>query len=219
MPLDKSYLEYPNRRHGMDHDYYPWTNMFERKPIQWPNDAKVALWITTPLEFFPLTPNDGPFRAPGHMVTPFPDYRTYTTRDYGTRVGWQRIVKVLDKHNVKTDVPMNAEIATRVPFNVEQINERGWEIVAHGVDMNSLHYGGMDEATEKAQIQNTVDTLREASGQDVKGWMSPARSQSENTLHLLPTYGIEWCGDWVNDDLPYEMNTNNGTIISMPNYQ
>jgi len=216
MPLDKSYLEYPKRRHGMDHDLYPWTNMFERKPVKWPNGAKVAVWITVPLEYFPLTPNEGPFRAPGHMVTPYPDYRTYTTRDYGTRVGWQRIVKVLDQHNAKISVPMNAEIADRHPFLVDQINERGWEVIAHGVDMNALHYGGMDDSTERTQIKTTVDTLRDKTKQDVSGWLSPARSQSENTLDLLPEYGIEYCGDWVNDDLPYEVTVKGGSLIAMP---
>lgn len=216
MPLDDSYLEYPKRRHGMDHDLYPWTNMFERKPITWPNGAKVAVWITVPLEFFPLTPNDGPFRAPGHMVTPYPDYRTYTTRDYGTRVGWQRIVKVLDQYNAKISVPMNAAIAERHPFLVDQINERGWEVIAHGVDMNALHFGGMDVTTEREQIKTTVETLRNKTKQDVIGWLSPARSQSENTLDLLPEYGIEYCGDWVNDDLPYEVNSKGGPLIAMP---
>ena len=216
MPLDKSYLEYPLRQHGMDHNLYPWTNMFERKPIKWPNEARVALWLVPALEFFPLVPNDGPFRAPGHMVTPYPDYRTYTSRDYGTRVGWQRMIKVFDKHKVNVSVAMNAAIAERYPFLVGQIKERNWEIIAHGQDMNTLHYGGLEEAQEAEQIQKTVDVLRKASGQEVTGWLSPARSQSENTLHLLPKHGIEYCGDWVNDDLPYEVTTRNGSLLSLP---
>ncbi len=38
MSLDKSYLTYAHRHHGMDHDLYPWSNIFERKPINWKND-------------------------------------------------------------------------------------------------------------------------------------------------------------------------------------
>ena len=74
----------------------------------------------------------------------------------------------------------------------------------------------MDEATEREQIKKTVDILRKATGQDVTGWLSPARSQSENTLHLLPEYGIDYVGDWVNDDMPYEVTTRNGTLTAMP---
>ncbi|MEM8987821.1 MAG: polysaccharide deacetylase family protein [Pseudomonadota bacterium] len=216
MPLDKTYLEYPLRRHGMDHDLYPWTNLFERKPVEWPNGAKVALWITPVLEFFPLTPNEGPFRAPGHMVTPYPDYRTYTTRDYGARVGIQRIFKALDAAGVKATVPMNAAVAQRMPGLVKEVTTRGWEVAAHGLDMNALHYGGLDEETERKQITETLEVLKTASGGNVAGWLSPARSESENTLKLLAEAGVQYICDWVNDDMPYAMTTEAGEVVSMP---
>lgn len=216
MSLPKEYLEYPLRRHGMDHDLYPWSNLFERKPVTWPNGAKIALWIVPALEFFPLDDKKEPFKAPGHMVTPYPDYRTYTTKDYGNRLGIYRIMKVLDQFNLKASVATNARVAERYPFLINEITRRGWEIMAHGYDMNALHYGGLDEATEREQIQKTVDILRKATGQKITGWLSPARSQSENTLHLLPEYGIDYVCDWVNDDMPYEVTTRNGPLIAMP---
>lgn len=212
MTLPEDYLRYPHRKHGMDHDLYPWSNMFERPPITWPDNKQIALWITVSVEYFPLIPNDGPFRAPGHMVTPYPDYRTYTTRDYGNRVGIYRILKVLDRLGLKASFPMNAVIAERYPSLLADIVADGHEIIAHGVDMNSLHYGGMDTSVEREQIAKTTDILRTASGQAVTGWYSPARSQSENTLDLLGEYGLKYMCDWVNDDLPYQMKT----IISMP---
>src|SRR3546814_9557926 len=69
MSLDPSYLDYPRRRRGMDHDLYPWSNLFERPPIAWPGGAAVAVWPVISLEWFPITPSDTPFRAPGHMQT------------------------------------------------------------------------------------------------------------------------------------------------------
>ena len=216
MPLPKQYLEYPKRRRGMDHDLYPWSNLFERKPVEWPNAAKVALWLVPALEFFPLDVKAEPFKAPNHMVTPYPDYRTYTTRDYGNRVGIFRIMRVLDKFGLKASVATNARVAERTPFLIDEVTRRGWEILAHGYDMNSLHYGGLDETIEREQIGKTVDILREASGQKVTGWLSPARSESANTLHLLPDYGIEYVCDWVNDDMPYAMTTRGGPLVAMP---
>ncbi len=212
MTLPEDYLGYPHRTHGMDHDLYPWSNMFERPPVTWPGGRQIALWITVSVEYFPLIPNDGPFRAPGHMVTPYPDYRTYTTRDYGNRVGIYRILKVLDKLGLKASFPMNGVIAERYPGLLADIVGAGHEIIAHGVDMNSLHYGGMDPAVERDQIAKTTDILRQSSGQAITGWYSPARSQSENTLELLSEYGLDYMCDWVNDDLPYKMKN----IISMP---
>jgi allantoinase len=216
MTLPKEFLEYPHRTHGMDHDLYEWSNLFDRKPIEWPGNALVALWTTPTLEYFPITPNDGPFRAPGHMVIPYPDLRTYSTREYGTRVGACRIFRALDKFEVKASVALNAAVARRYPWLVREIVRRDWEVVAHGVDMNCLHYGGLDENVERKYIGDSVDTLRRLSGQAVTGWLSPARSESENTLHLLPEYGIEYCCDWVNDDMPYVVNTRNGELVAMP---
>lgn len=216
MPLSPDYLKYEHRSNGMDHDRYEFSNMFERKNITWPEGKKVALWITVSLEYYPLVPNDGPFKAPGHMVTPYPDYRTYTTRDYGNRVGIYRILKVLDKLGLKASIPMNAVIADRYPSLVKDVVEAGHEIVGHSVDMNSLHYGGMDESIERQQIEQTVDRLRDATGQAVNGWQSPARSQSENTQDILSEFGIDYVCDWVNDDMPYMTKSNDHDLIAMP---
>jgi allantoinase len=216
MTLPKEFLQYPHRGHGMDHDLYEWSNLFTRTPVQWPDDALVALWTTPTLEYFPISPNDKPFRAPGHMVIPYPDLRTYSTREYGTRVGAYRIFKALDKFRLQASVALNAVIAQRYPLLLKEIVKRDWEVIAHGLDMNCLHYGGLDESQERKYIDESVTTLRKLSGQAVTGWLSPARSESENTLHLLPEYGIEYCCDWVNDDMPYSMQTRGGELVAMP---
>ncbi len=101
MTLPKEHLEYPVRRYGMDHELYDWSLLVKRKNVQWPNGARIALWVTASLEFFPLDQPAKPFKAPGGMVTPYPDLRHYTTRDYGNRVGIQRIWRVLDKYKNK----------------------------------------------------------------------------------------------------------------------
>jgi hypothetical protein len=44
-PLPADYLDYPLRRYGMDHDRYDWSMLPERKPVAWPNQARVALWV------------------------------------------------------------------------------------------------------------------------------------------------------------------------------
>ena len=41
--LPAIHLQYPQRRYGMDHDRYAWSNLFERPKIAWPNGARVAV--------------------------------------------------------------------------------------------------------------------------------------------------------------------------------
>ncbi|MCB2107711.1 MAG: polysaccharide deacetylase family protein [Rhodobacteraceae bacterium] len=218
MTLPKEYLEYPMRRYGMDQDIYEWSILFKRPKAKWPNGARVALWITTDLEFFPLDHPTKPFKAPGGMVTPYPDLRHFTTRDYGNRVGIQRIWKVLDKHKIKSSVAMNSKVAERYPYLVKKINERGDEIIAMGVDQGKLHYGGMDDAVEAAQVKESVETLRKLSGQPVAGWLSPAKSESWKTLKHVKANGIDYVCDWVADDMPFELNAPDGAgkLWAMP---
>jgi hypothetical protein len=134
--LDPGYLEYAARRRGMDHDLYPWSNLFERPPITWPGDAKVAVWAVVSLEWFPMVPDDQPFRAPGHMQTPYPDYRHYTVREYGTRVGFYRLLDAFAAAAVRVSVAANAAIAERYPQVIADIVAAGHEVIAHSTDMN-----------------------------------------------------------------------------------
>ena len=45
MSLDREFLEYPMRRHGMDHDRYEWSMLADRTPLRWPGEKPLALWI------------------------------------------------------------------------------------------------------------------------------------------------------------------------------
>jgi allantoinase len=213
MALDPSYLEYPKRRPGYDHDLYPWSSIFDRKPITWPGGKSVAVWCVVSLEWFPMVPEDKPFRAPGHMQTPYPDYRHYTAREYGTRVGLYRLLDAFAKPGARISVACNAAIVERYPQIIDDITSAGHELLAHSTDMNGTIATGLDEAAEHELIARSLDALERASGQRPRGWHSIARSQSWNTPRLLAEAGLDYMCDWVNDDLPYRWN--NG-LVNLP---
>ncbi len=216
MSLDPSYLEYPHRRQGMDHGLYPYSNLFTRPPIAWPDGKSVAIWPVISLEWFPITPSDTPFRAPGHMQTAYPDYRHYTAREYGTRIGLYRLLDAFEAVGAKVSVACNATIATRYPAIIEALHKGGHEIIAHSTDMNGTIASGLAEADERALIAASLDALEAASGTRPRGWLSIARSQSFATPRLLAQAGVEYMCDWVNDELPYRMTTEAGDIVNIP---
>jgi peptidoglycan/xylan/chitin deacetylase (PgdA/CDA1 family) len=213
MTLDPAYLDYPRRREGYDHDLYAWSALHQRPPVQWPGGKRVAVWICVSLEWFPLTPTDTPFRAPGHMQTAYPDYRHYTARDYGNRVGVWRFIEAFRAHGVRASFATNAAVAERYPELVQAILADGHEIVAHSTDMNGTIATGLPEADERALIRDTLDRLGAATGRRPEGWLSIARSQSWNTVDLLRAAGVRWCCDWMNDELPWRFA--NG-LINLP---
>src|SRR5712671_6440725 len=89
----------------MDHDRYAYSNLFKRKPVLWPDQARIALWIMPTLEFFPLDMAPKGVKPPGGLERPFPDYWNYTLRDYGNRVGFARIFRALETRGLKASVP------------------------------------------------------------------------------------------------------------------
>jgi hypothetical protein len=210
MSLDTAYLEYPKRHLGYDHDLYGWSALKDRPPVGWQG---VAIWIVVSLEWFPILPSDTPFLAPGHMATPYPDYRHYTSRDYGTRIGFYRLLDAFAKVHAKVSVATNAAIAERYPQVIADIVAAGHEIVAHSTDMNGTIATGLPITDERALIAQSLDTLERASGIRPRGWLSIARSQSWNTPDLLRAAGVDYTCDWVNDELPWRFA--NG-LINLP---
>ena len=211
--VDHTYFEYPHRRHGYDHDLYPWSALKDRAPVTWPGGASVAVAVVVSLEYFPLTPSDTPFRAPGHMQTAYPDYRHYTAREYGTRIGLYRLLDAFAKAGVKGSIATNSAIAERYPAIVANIVAAGHEIIAHSTDMNGTIASGLPEDEERTLIATSLDTLERVSGTRPTGWLSIARSQSWNTLRLLKEAGVRYCCDWVNDELPYRFTDG---LINLP---
>jgi len=216
MTLDPTYLEYPKRRYGMDHDRYDWSMLTDRAPVSWPGGARVALWVNVALEFFPLNQQGKPFPPPGGMTTSYPDLRHFTLRDYGNRIGIVRCLKALDEYGITPTFAINAALVARAPRLVERITARGNEIIGHGWHMDRLLHGELDRAAEAEIIEDSLATLRAATGQPVTGWLSPARSQSMNTPDLLAANGIHYMGEWINDELPYPFRTAAGEIVALP---
>jgi peptidoglycan/xylan/chitin deacetylase (PgdA/CDA1 family) len=217
MTLPAEFLEYPHRRRGMDHDRYDWSIMFRRPPVRWPAGARVALWVVVPVQWFPLDmAGRVPFMPAGGVDEPYPDLRNYTHRDYGNRVGIFRVMKVLDRLGIRATAAVNAAVGERYPRLIDEIRARDWEFVAHGRDMAHLHHAGLGKDAEAVVVEQAVASLRRVSGRPVRGWLSPAGSESLNTLDLVAAQGIEYVCDWVNDELPYPMRTAAGTVYAMP---
>lgn len=209
MSLDSAYLGYPRRRYGYDHDLYAWAPG-RAAGVRWPGGKRVAVWIVISAEWFPLTPADTPFRAPGHMQTPYPDYRHYTARDYGLRVGLWRLVDALEARGLRASVAMNGAVAERHPGLLRAVMAGGHEVVAHSWDMNAAVDASVAQADERALIARTRHALAAARP---AGWLSVARSQSPHTPRLLMEAGFRYMCDWPIDDVPVRFAAG---IVNLP---
>lgn len=216
MTLEPDYLKYRHRSYGMDHERYDWSMLTDRKPVTWPKQARLALWVNVAVQYFPLNQQGKPFAPVGGMTTAYPDLRHYTLREYGNRVGIFRCLKALDQFEVKPTFAVSGRLTERYPYLLSRLAERGDEIIGHGWHMDAPHYGGMAAAEEEELIQRSLHALRQATGQSVAGWLSPSKSQSENTPDLLQANGVRYMCDWINDDMPFPFRTGGGALVAMP---
>ena len=79
-------------------DYAP---IIERPVIKWPDNARVAFWVAPNMEFFEYLPESRPTQ---------PDIPFYARMDYGNRVGFWRMLDVLNKHKVRACCCLNLEL-------------------------------------------------------------------------------------------------------------
>jgi len=203
---------------GMDHDLYPYRGVPGRAALAWPGDAKVAFAPVVYLEHWPLVPT-----ADGYADPRFrdrygafqPDYRTYTWREYGNRIGIFRIFEVLDRYGLTATLAVNAAAAIRYPGLIEEAQSRNWEIAAHGEVADAMITSRMSAGEEEALISRSVEALQAATGTRPKGWIAQDFGESTRSVALLARAGIEWMAHWPNDDQPYWMMSS-PPIVSVP---
>ena len=196
-----------------EQDRYPYSAIVDRKPLLWPNGARVAVWVIPNIEHFLF---DRPSTSVTAVTTSLvPDVLNYSWRDYGVRVGIWRMMDVMQKHDVKGTVALNSDVCRHYPRIIEAGKQLGWEWMGHGNNNSTLINRQSDEE-ERQLIKNVVDTIKTGTGQQPRGWLSPALSESHRTLDILAENGIQYVGNWVNDEQPYPMRVTSGSMLSMP---
>ena len=209
-------FSYPHRRRGLDHDWFAHEPTIRRQPIMWPGRCHIALWITVPVELFPLNATELPVRPLGTLDRGYPDYWTFSNRDYGLRIGIFRIMRVLDGFGLRATAAVNAAAAVNYPRVMNELLQREWEMMASGIDMGQPHHSRLSVDDERQLIRTAHDVLTTITRNNITGWHSPGHSQSAQTLQLLAERNFDYVADWVNDDLPYMMTTSAGQLVAMP---
>ena len=223
------------RKHGYDQPYYEWSPISTRQRLIWPNNARVALCVILSVEHYQwrATNNFADGGVPGalpaysHKSTelpggvsgsgrPYPDVMSYSQREYGKRVGIFRVMNILDTYGIRATVAIDASTAANYPFLIKQFQQRGYEMMAHGLAVNQMITSKMTQEEERGHIRQSIDAVTKATGSKPLGWFGPEYGESENTVALLADEGIRYVCDWPNDDQPYPMKTPTGDLYSLP---
>jgi allantoinase len=195
-------------------DRYDDTFIFERKPFTWPGGKTLAVWIIPNVEVWQFDSPAGAAISP-NPSNRVPDVINYAWRDYGMRVGLWRIADVLGEAGIRATVALNAYVCDVFPKAVDEMKRRGWELMGHGLT-NSRDLARLALDEEKEVIQTTLRTIERATGKRPRGWLGPGLTETFNTLDLLAEEGVNYVGDWNNDDQPFEMKVKKGKLFAVP---
>jgi peptidoglycan/xylan/chitin deacetylase (PgdA/CDA1 family) len=197
----------------MDNQLYDYSPIIDRPKLELPNGARVAFWVGLNIEHYEVDkPSTSIFGGTAGLQ---PDPLNYGWRDYGPRVGIWRMIDVLDKHRMRASVMLNSDVCERYPRIIQEGVKRHWAWLAHGQN-NSTFEAGMTLDQERTYLTSVVQTIARHTGQQPKGWLGPALTETFNTPEVLAELGLSYLLDWCNDDQPFPLNVKAGRMISVP---
>ena len=186
----------------MDNQLYEYSPIVSRPALRWPKNARVAFYVGLNIEHYEVDKPSTSIFAGTSMLTPDP--LNYGWRDYAVRVGVWRMMDVLDKYRMRASVLLNADCCKHYPQIIEAGKERNWAWMAHGKN-NSMFQSGMDVETERKYLKEVVSVTSQATGQQIKGWLGPALTETFETPRLLKELGLTYVLDWCSDDQPFPL--------------
>jgi peptidoglycan/xylan/chitin deacetylase (PgdA/CDA1 family) len=195
-------------------DRVPYSPIVTRQPLKWPGGAHVAVWVVPNVEHYEYLPSPIGIRDPWPRM-PHPDVLGYATRDYGNRVGFWRMLAVLDALGIRCTVSLNLANWEHYPEIMEAMTAREWDVLCHGI-YNTQYSWGLSEEQERVLIADCVDTYRRLTGKHLAGWFSPAATFTHTTPDLVAEAGIKYYCDWYHDDQPTPIRVRSGRLITIP---
>ncbi len=181
--------------------------------ITLPGDANVAVWVIVNVEEWdPLQPMPRTVLTPPAGGVPTPDIPNWAWHEYGNRVGFWRLLSIIDKHRIPAVLAINGAAIDSYPPIVQAAIERDWEFIGHGLTQRNMQ----KVEDERLDIRLTTEAITRASGAKPRGWLGPGLTETWETPDILVEEGYEYVCDWVLDDQPTSLATRSGQITSIP---
>jgi peptidoglycan/xylan/chitin deacetylase (PgdA/CDA1 family) len=184
-----------------------------RPKLTLPGGARLAVWVIVNIEEWdPKETMPRTVLTPPAGGAPMPDVPNWAWHEYGNRVGFWRMLDVLDRQGIKAVLAINGKaIATYEPIARAAL-DRDWEFMGHGFGQKNMQ----KVPDEREDIRKTKDAIRAFTGRDPRGWLGPGLTETWETPDILVEEGFEYVCDWVLDDEPVVLKTRTNRIVNIP---
>ncbi len=181
-------------------DRFDYSAIVDRPNITWPGNARLAFWVAPNIEHWEYLPLSRPNR---------PDIPHYARNDYGNRVGFWRMLEVLEKNGIRACCCLNLAILEHFPEIKQAMIDADWVYMAHGV-YNSRPIYGYSVEDERAYWADFIATLQKHTGKRLKGRLGGGGGYTENTDDLMAEAGCLYHTSWIIDDQPVPIKVKGG---------
>ncbi len=185
----------------------------DRPRLKLPDNNKIVIWTIVNLEFWDI------HKTMARQVIPaptgaslLPDVPNWSWHEYGMRVGFWRFHELYERLGVRPTLSINARVCHDYPRVASACLDSGWEFMGHSYQQGPIH----KEEDQPGMIRKSLDVIHDFTGKRPVGWLGPGLTQTLETPDYLTQEGIKYIGDWVYDDEPTEIKTQNGPLITLP---
>ena len=144
--------------------------------------------------------------------SPMPDIPNWAWHEYGNRVGFWRMLEVLDELNIRAVLAINGTAVKTYEAISRAALERKWEFMGHGYTQRSMQA----VENEEDDIRKTTEVIKAFTGKAPRGWLGPGLTETWHTPDLLAQNGYDYVADWVLDDQPVWLKTKSNPIVNIP---
>jgi len=178
-----------------------------RRPVPWPNGAKVAVAITFDMDADSLVHVE-------HPADSITRVSTISMLQYGPQVGVPRILEAYRRYGLKQTFFVPAWCIERYPDTVEAIAKDGHEVGFHGFIHEPPNKLSREE--EHYWMRRSIALIEKHTGKRPRGNRSPLYNYSINTTDLLVEEGFLYDSSLMGDDVPYILDNGKGEIVELP---
>jgi len=185
----------------------------QRPKLALPDGARLAVWVIVNVEEWdPTQAMPRTVLKPRAGAAPMPDIPNWAWHEYGNRVGFWRMLEVLDHFRIRAVLAINGSAIRRYEPIARAALERRWEFIGHGFTQQNMQKVG----DEREAIRKTATAIRDFAGRPPRGWLGPGLTETWETPDLLIEEGFDYVCDWVLDDQPVRLKTRTGPIVNLP---
>lgn len=188
--------------------------------VKWPNNARLAVSFCINFEEGAEKSLQDGDRVPETIGevrkginSPIRDLAIESIFEYGSRVGFWRIIELLKKHEVQATYFASALALERNQKAVSEIVDKKHEICGHGYLWKEPFL--MTRKEERDSIRKAVISIEQVSGERPLGWYS-RYGPTIRTREILKKEGFLYDSDSYADDSPYTLKVKREPWVVVP---